>query len=214
MQYITLSAKESKYPLAIGYDEYPSKRTFRVNWDGKTFLEDAEVHGKIEAEEGYLKNLQVLGTLDCSSGLIKGGTIEGGTINGGTINGTSINGSLLTGAYGNIGGWAILDSGIFSKDGHVMLYNSDLGMVADKLTIKTAVINNWDELAKNKNAKPAVSNNTVIGEIGLITGDNETKTTNLLGIKSITAEGIAIESGKNIRLSGIGSGNLANAIYL
>jgi len=77
--YITLSSSvEATYPLSIGTSISPGGRKFRVTWDGKAYLTDAYldnayISGHIEAQDGTLGDLEVVGTLT-------GGRIEGSYI--------------------------------------------------------------------------------------------------------------------------------------
>jgi hypothetical protein len=50
--------------------------------------------------------------------------------------------------------------------------------------------------------------------MGYTQGNDGENITHLLGLKTTTGHSIVIETSNNIRLSGIGAGNKANAIYL
>lgn len=73
-RYITLSADTDRFPLAIGTNEHASQRKFKVDWDGTCYIEDGFFNGDIEAETGYLENLELRGTLRLNSnGVITAG---------------------------------------------------------------------------------------------------------------------------------------------
>ena len=67
-RYITLSAKTTQYPLAIGTNVNPSSRKFRVDWDGTCFIQDGVFSGTIDAESGTLGDLTLYGTLSVENG--------------------------------------------------------------------------------------------------------------------------------------------------
>jgi len=49
--------------LSIGSDSIVSSRKFKVRWDGTCFIEDGKFNGIIEAETGYLGDLELEGYL-------------------------------------------------------------------------------------------------------------------------------------------------------
>lgn len=93
--YITIGANETLYPIAVGTAKNTSDRTFRVAWDGTTYITNGEFTGRINAVSGTLGTLEVLGTL--SGGTIIGAEIYGSLVSGGIINGAEIYGSLISG---------------------------------------------------------------------------------------------------------------------
>lgn len=99
-RYITLSADEKVYPLAIGATHLISSRKFRVKWDGTVYIQDGQFSGTINATDGTLGNLRVLGTLS-------GGIISGAQISGSKITGSRVEANYLYCQNGNIGGWTI-----------------------------------------------------------------------------------------------------------
>ena len=84
-KFITLSADEKEWPLAIGNEQSVSSRDFRVDWDGYLKANNATISGTIHADSGTLGDLEVTGTLDCEDGTILGAEIIGGTISGAEI---------------------------------------------------------------------------------------------------------------------------------
>ena len=82
-RYITLSAKTTQYPLAIGTNVNPSSRKFRVDWDGTCYIEDGEFSGNINAETGTLGELTLTGWLNVIDGayidIDRGGYLEIGS---------------------------------------------------------------------------------------------------------------------------------------
>lgn len=123
--YITISADEETYPVAIGDSESATGRGFRVSWDGSAFISDGKFTGEINAISGTLGNLTVTGTLS-------GGYIDGGIITGGSISGTSISASYLDAGLGYVGGWQI--SSQYLKGGSTTL-NSQTGIETNTLLI-------------------------------------------------------------------------------
>ena len=75
-KYITLSAAEGKWPLAIGKEASEGSRPFRVSWDGTVYINDGNFSGHIEAESGTLGDLSVIGTLEVYDGSIVGASVS------------------------------------------------------------------------------------------------------------------------------------------
>ena len=71
-RYITLSAAEARFPLAIGTTNIISNRKFRVEWDGTVWIENGNIQGIIKAEELY-----------CEYGFIGGWEIDSDSLTGG-----------------------------------------------------------------------------------------------------------------------------------
>lgn len=119
-RYITLSANQNLYPLAIGAKKALSSRKFRVTWDGTVYIEDGVFSGEINATSGTLGNLRVLGTL-------VGGTVSGAQISGSQIKGSRVQADYLLCFNGNIGGWYIGNN--FLRGGNITMSSSGGGTI-------------------------------------------------------------------------------------
>jgi hypothetical protein len=53
-KFITFSADEENFPIAVGRNSSVSIRPFRVTWDGEVYIEHGYFNGIIESEEGYI----------------------------------------------------------------------------------------------------------------------------------------------------------------
>ena len=56
---ITVSAKEKNYPLSIGMYDNLSQRPFRVQWDGKVYIDSGEFNGIITAKAGKIGGWEI-----------------------------------------------------------------------------------------------------------------------------------------------------------
>lgn len=126
-RYITLSAKTTQYPLAIGTNVNPSRRKFRVDWDGTCYIEDGEFSGNINAETGTLGELTLTGFLNVVDGAYisvdRGGFIDIGKQ--GFI-------SIGTGGYIDLGKNAYIS---LYKGGYISLHQSgNINSVKTSLT--------------------------------------------------------------------------------
>lgn len=226
MRYITLSSAESLYPLSIGSVFPSSKRSFRVRWDGKTYITDGDFSGRIDAKSGRISgDLDVTGTLNVT-GTLKGGTIEGAKISGANIYGSEVRADYLEAGLGKIGGWTINENKLF---GGKTTLHSTTGITTNVLTLD-------DTVGSSGGAR-------VFGRFGVLQGQTSfqdpeteqlvTQDTATLGIQVVGGVGgpdtnhssIVLETGggkeegdssgawNNIRLSAVG-GDLCNGIYI
>ena len=190
-RYVTVSAAETIYPLAIGAQSSVGQRPFRVRWDGNVYIEDGVFTGTITATGGA-----ITGNLDVS------GTLTGGSFYTGYLE-----------AYeGKIGGWNIDHSSLYGGDisqGKRTILSSINGITTHTITINTN--------APPLNNPTGTSTSQDIGSIGLFRGattDGENVvTTYNIGMTSVSGRSILLESGENLRLSGLNN-TLAKAIYL
>ena len=239
-KYITIGSNQHTYPLSIGTTAATSGRNFRVSWDGKAYITDGDFSGVINAKGGSIDgDFQIYGTL--SGGTITGANISGATVSGGTISGSTISGAYITADYlsvnlGYIGGWSISSTGL--TGGSTTLYSNGL-IQAQEIRTNLGNIGGWTIStlglsSSNNSTKLDPTNgittntihindttNNVSADFGYFTGltiveDDQEVTTHLVGMKATGNHGMAFEvkAGQNIRLSGTGSGNKANAIYL
>ena len=177
-RYITLSSAESLYPLAIGTEQARSQRDFKVTWDGHAFLKNATVKG----------------------------TITGSDIIGSNITGSLIEANLFKGDAGTIGGWQITKSGLVSSSAKTLLLH-DKGIHTNIITFVDATykFRPYSELKaeydNNHNIETEVTEPTPLGTIGYGIGSDTIRNTNLLLIRSLTEDGLAIETvNGNIRI--------------
>lgn len=114
-RYVTVSAAETIYPLAIGAQESVGQRPFRVRWDGNVYIEDGVFTGTITATGGA-----ITGDLDVT------GTLTGGTF---------ITDELYA-AQGTIGGWIISSNTLKSADGNTILSTSSPNITTNTIAIE------------------------------------------------------------------------------
>ena len=85
-KYITLSAAQSEYPLAIGVSKSISDRHFKVDWNGIAYIKDGVFEGEVSAS-----------TLTAYDGSIGGWSIDSNTLSGGDLILDSSDGSITGG---------------------------------------------------------------------------------------------------------------------
>ena len=85
-RYITLSAAQTTYPLAIGTDTNVSSRNFKVDWNGTAYITNGQFSGYVEASSLYT-----------AYGSIGGWTIDTHTLSGGDLVLDSDDGSITGG---------------------------------------------------------------------------------------------------------------------
>ena len=160
------------------------ERDFRINWDGKAFLNNAEVHGDIYAQNGELWNLEIKDTLT-----------------GGTIWGSDIYARYFEGNAGLIGGWTLATNGLYG--GNTIL-NPITGIQTNGITLigRTTDWPKYDTYADGDISTIVESNWTVLGTLGYGIGSDTTSNTNLFLIQAKKGCSMALETegGGNIRI--------------
>ena len=125
---IIINTEDQNYPFKIG-------SSFKVNWNGKLIASEAEVKGKIEADEGYIGNWVLdnkelrnsAGSIGLTSSLIYAGSKSDGTHRfqvdtGGNLIAKSVN---ISGGSLSIGGnFSVTNSGYLTASGATINGNS------------------------------------------------------------------------------------------
>ena len=106
-RFITLSAAEAIFPLAIGSTSDESSRNFKVDWDGTAYINDGIFKGNVTADY-----------LFCEAGVIGGWTIDQYTLSGTGIVLNSWDGSITGGILRSPGGGILLDGFFSVADGN------------------------------------------------------------------------------------------------
>ena len=230
--FITLSSKEEKWALSIGTSESPSRREFRIDWNG-----NGHFSGQIDAYGGLIGGWQITQTdlhsiasagEDSSYNIVLssvgggaitvGGKITLSSAGGGTITVgenkpggkyvqlTGSNGSIFAN-QGTIGGWTLSDIALTSKDAKTQL-------IAD---YDATFTNAEDKKYSIKTPRIKILENDHTATFGVGTGAKGAgagSETDIIGIFS--GESIVLETSAttNIRLSGPGSGELCDTINL
>lgn len=145
------------------------------------------------------------GSITTYSGSIGGWTISNGYLTSATYNGAftqlnantgEITANKITTSNGSIGGWQISPNGLQSSNGSTKLYPTN-GIATNKIFVSTT--GSYDSPS---------------GYFGFVQGNDGQQSTSLLGMQATGGQGLVMESSGNIRLSGLGSQNLATGIYL
>ena len=116
-RYITLSADEDSFPLSIGSDSIITSRKFKVHWDGTCYIEDGKFNGTIEAETGYLGDLELEGYLASNKNSLydfkrSGFWLDEDGLNIGSKNNYFLATTEYTGFYNNQGALRISGQGL------------------------------------------------------------------------------------------------------
>ena len=160
------------------------ERDFRINWDGKAFLNNAEVHGDIYAQNGELWNLEIKDTLT-----------------GGTIRGSDIYARYFEGNAGLIGGWTLATNGLYG--GNTIL-SPITGIQTNGLTLigKTTDWPKYNTYTDGDISETIESTWQVLGTLGYGIGSDATSNTNLFLIQAKEGLSMALETqgGGNIRI--------------
>lgn len=106
-RFITLSAAEAIFPLAIGSTSDEASRNFKVDWDGTAYINDGIFKGNVTADY-----------LFCEAGVIGGWTIDQYTLSGTGIVLNSWDGSITGGILRSPGGGILLDGFFSVADGN------------------------------------------------------------------------------------------------
>lgn len=161
-KYITISAEEDHYPLAIGTTSILSQRKFKVAWDGTTYIEDGVFSGILHAKGGILDN-----------NFIVNGTLYGGTLLGGTLYA-----SALYANYGQIGPWKITPAGLVNSDNSTVLIGSTPDIVLTSESGEQFTM----EGANNPYASSIITNRIFLSTTGVIVGeDGSVETSEITG---------------------------------
>ncbi len=151
--FINVSVAHQVYPLAIGTARTEGLRKFRVTWDGYVYAEHGKFTGTIQADTGYLRNLEIRGQLytrDYKDQITtnKPG-IFGAYIQGSRIVGANITADKLECDYGELGGWYVDSNGLYNqayKTGKRSSASGTLGQIY--LNSKADGINLWNAAIK------------------------------------------------------------------
>lgn len=233
-KYISINSQDPTYPLTIGYQKAPGSRNFKVRWDGTTYITNGIFSGMIHGKGGYLDN----------------NFIVNGTLYGGTFLGGNVYTSYLESTRGNIGGWQISSNALINTDGTTVLYGKtqkfeDLStgdLVSNPMSI--SIITNRIRVSATgmrviKDAQTGditmEASQGVTADMGYIQGATATwdpdknaytnyRTTDLVGIKAFSGEGVAVEAavgnvgvrgaGGVFLTAGYGTGNQGGSISL
>ena len=140
-KFIHFGADQTNYPLSIGRLKNISKRKFKVNWNGKIFVEDGVFNGEINAVSG---------------------TISGPLTVSGSLTGGKIKASTLIADYGIIGGWTISQLNLISADKKTRLEtnagNNYPNIITDYIQLNGTISHNNN-------------NESVTSDIGYFKGD-------------------------------------------
>lgn len=158
--YITLSAKQTTYPLSIGSDKDISSRNFKVEWNGTCHAINGEFSGSIDAETGSLGSLSVYGNIEL-----------------GTRAGSISSGKLELEDYDNSGFW--LDKyGFHIGNSKNLYYNNLISSIFYNNGSKMKITGGGIELFSAANAKTAIeeskenSEDTSFAQLGWDSSDD------------------------------------------
>lgn len=183
-KYITLSAQEDHYPLAIGTTSILSQRKFKVAWDGTAYIQDGVFSGILHAKGGILDD----------------NFIVNGTLYGGTLLGGALYASALYANYGQIGPWKITPAGLVNLDNSTML----IGQTPDIVLTTESGKEYTMEGANNPYATSIITNRILLSTTGVSISDDGTVDTPTITGALGYIQGATSVNGLNIPTQGIG----------
>ena len=183
---------------------------FKVTQAGKMTVKNADITGKITADEGTIGGWTITDSslrnstnsiyLSITNGLKVGRNFSVDTSGYMTVKNADITGSIyadyISANDGTIGGWAITSNGLYSDD---VTLSSSGGITAKEVTIQTRTVD-YSFNAAGQITGVTVTDQNNIGTIGTIEGDDGQQTTYNIGISSEYQRSIILHSKRNVAL--------------
>lgn len=208
-KYITLSTQERLYPFSIGNDSFPSRRKFKVDWNGNLYARDGYFKGTIYADSGKFK-----GTIEANDG-----NIGGWIINDYGLISKNNETKLLSKSYNGQGPGLYTEHGefrgtIYADEGQIggwIIKSKTLESGATTLNSETGIMTNFI----------TVEEDSYDGYIGLFEGEDANhETTTVLGLSTwnsgnaLPALSTIVESNSTVRIAGGRGTNNAGSVVL